>query len=245
MTILLLQSGPGKAGAAGGGGGGGDPSFSNVKLLMGFNGANNATSGPGFTDESSAAHGAATRFGNAKIDNTQSVFGGTSLNLDGLSRISFADSGDWDFSNQPFTIECRVRVTGVSGLQVIVAQWDANVAFLLYLNGATLNFQFATGSGGTGATTITGGTIAANTWYTVCIDFNGTKYRLYLDGVMIASSTAAGTIFNAPENLAIGANSAGGFVLTGWIDELRITKGVARYASDSGYTIATVEFPRS
>ena len=33
--------------------------------------------------------------------------------------------------------------------------------------------------------------------------------------------------------------------LTGWIDELRITKGVARYDSDSGFTVPTAAFPRS
>jgi hypothetical protein len=31
----------------------------------------------------------------------------------------------------------------------------------------------------------------------------------------------------------------------GWIDELRITKGVARYASDGGFTVPTAAFPRS
>ncbi len=33
--------------------------------------------------------------------------------------------------------------------------------------------------------------------------------------------------------------------LIGWLDELRITKGVARYASDGGFTVPTAAFPRS
>jgi hypothetical protein len=70
--------------------------------------------------------------------------------------------------------------------------------------------------------------------------------RLYKDGVMLASATPPNSaIFNSPQVLGIGATSAGGGALDGWIDELRITKGVARYASDSGYTVPTAAFPRS
>jgi len=34
------------------------------------------------------------------------------------------------------------------------------------------------------------------------------------------------------------------FEFDGWIDELRITKDVARYASDSGFAVPTSVYPR-
>ena len=43
-----------------------------------------------------------------------------------------------------------------------------------------------------------------------------------------------------------GGNSDNAFYFfNGNMDEIRITKGLARYASDSGYTVATQSFPRS
>jgi hypothetical protein len=50
---------------------------------------------------------------------------------------------------------------------------------------------------------------------------------------MVGSSTTARNIWNSGEALGIGTNSiATGLYLDGWLDETRITKGVARYASD-------------
>jgi hypothetical protein len=82
-------------------------------------------------------------------------------------------------------------------------------------------------------------------WYFIAIDFDGTKYRAYSNGVMIGSSTTLRAIFNPGNKLGIGANSTNtGFWLDGWLDELRITKGVARYASDAGFAVPTAAFPR-
>ncbi|TIL80512.1 MAG: LamG domain-containing protein, partial [Mesorhizobium sp.] len=63
---------------------------------------------------------------------------------------------------------------------------------------------------------------------------------------MKGSATPANSnTFNAATVLAIGSTSAGARSFNGWIDELRITKGVARYASDGGFTPPTAAFPRS
>jgi len=224
-----------------------DAVFSNVKLLMGFNGADGSTGSPGMTDESGAAHGTATVTGAAQIDTAQSVFGGSSYLGDGSSSyISFADHADWNLANQPFTLEFRVRTTTVSGTQFVIGQWSAggNLGWVSYFDNATLQF-IASADAVNGLFTLTA-TLAANTWYAIAIDFDGSKYRMYKDGVMTSSATGSYTIFNSTNPLLIGANNNASFrfYLNGWIDELRLTKGTARYASDSGYTVATSAFPR-
>ncbi len=50
--------------------------------------------------------------------------------------------------------------------------------------------------------------------------------------------------FNSAGTLNIGMIGSS-FGFDGWIDELRITKGVARYASDSGFAVPTSAYPRS
>lgn len=225
-----------------------DPLFSSVKLLMGFNGANASTGAPGMTDESGAAHGTSTALNGAAISTAQSFFGGSSLSLNGSTQLTrFSDSADYDLSNGPFTIECWIRPTSVTGTQIILGQWDIapDLGWVFFHNAGVMSFNLST----TGSDTISqlaGGTVSIGTWYAVCVDFDGTKYRMYVNGAMTASSTTLRTIFNSVNSLAIGASSiSGGLAFNGFIDELRLTKGVARYANDSGYTVAISAFPRS
>jgi hypothetical protein len=105
-------------------------------------------------------------------------------------------------------------------------QWDTST------NGSTVNTDI------TGATTVT-----LNTWIAWAVDFDGAKYRLYLNGVMDGSFTTVRSLFAATATLSLGT-SFGANRLGGFLDEVRITKGVARYASDSGYTVPTAAFPR-
>jgi Concanavalin A-like lectin/glucanases superfamily len=226
---------------------GGDTYFSNVKLLMGFNGTNGSTGAPGMTDESSAAHGTATVSGASTISTAQSVFGGSSLNTTGSDYVYFADHADWNLSNSPFTIEFRFRPTSLGSNQFLVGQWGAGgtLGWEVWLTSASrLSWSVST-TGSDNLNDMVGSTsLANNTWYAACVDYDGTKYRMYIDGVMVASSTTARTIFNSTNNLVLGASNASAFFYIGYMDELRITNGVARYASDAGYTIATTAFPR-
>ncbi len=237
----------GNRGAAGSGPAS-DPNFSSVKLLLGFNGADGANSGAVITDESGSAHGAATIHGDIQADTAQSVFGGSSLLMDGTADwMTWPDSADFNLSNSSFTLECRIRTTTVAtGPFFIISQWQAtpNLGWAFNLSGSTLRLSIST-TGTDNLVDLSGGTLSTNTWYAVCIDFDGTKYRLYVDGTMVGSSTTLRTIHDSSLVLSIGANSLGSFAWNGWIDELRLTLGVARYASDSGYTVATAAFPRS
>lgn len=70
-------------------------------------------------------------------------------------------------------------------------------------------------------------TISLNTWYHVCITYNGTKLRLYLNGEEVASVTASGPITyhnTCPWQIAgnPGATSFGSNNFIGKINDLRI-----------------------
>jgi hypothetical protein len=225
-----------------------DPYFGNVVLLMGYEGVNGATSGPGMTDESPSAHGTATIAGaNASISNTQFKFGSTSLHLGGTSSITFPDSADWHLGTGRFTIEFWAYPTTLVSTAYFIAQSGVtpNFGWVSYGSTATLVWSVST----TGVNTfgdLSNTTITANTWQHIAIDYDGTKYREYINGVMIASSTTARNIFNPGTVLSIGSNAVNNnFWFQGYLDEARITKGVARYASDAGFTVPTAAFPRS
>lgn len=249
---------------AGGGAGsvppGSDLFFSSTVLLMGFEGADASTGAPGMTDESFAAHGLSSGIvGQAQIDTAQFKFGTSSLLLNTVSAssIQFNDSADWQLStanSDQFTIELFVRfaATGASKVFVCQSNTDGTECFSFQTkSGDATNFSFYYSPDGTFASEVathsSGAALTTNTWYALAVDKDsGGKIRLYKDGTMVGSSTPANSaFFNSAVKLVIGATAGGGAALNGWIDEIRITKGVARYASDGGYTVTTAAFPRT
>jgi hypothetical protein len=230
----------------------GDPHFFNVVLLMGFEGVNGSTGAPGLTDESSAAHGTGTLINPSlgNISTGQFKFGTSSLFINGTSTptgLTFPDSNDWNFGAGLFTIEMWVRLSTVGGSEVFASQWGTSGQFgwQFGLTGGT-NLSWYVSTDGTSILTDINGTWApvANTWYHVAVDYDGTKYRVYVNGVMVGSSVTPRTIFNSNLVLGIGAYSTGFNLMNGFMDELRITKGVARYATDTSFAVPTSAFPR-
>ncbi|MEH2570653.1 LamG domain-containing protein [Bradyrhizobium sp. AZCC 2289] len=242
----------GPASAVGGGGGPTDPNFSSVKLLMGFEGSNGSTGAPGMTDESSAAHGNAAASSGASISTAQFKFGASSLFVDGASDITFAHSLDWEIGADKFTIEMFIRPHALPAFnQFLCAQWGhvgTNEGWVLYIATNKLAWLMST-TGTNSVGSIIGTTTLAidSAWYHACIDYDGAKYRLYLNGALEGSFSTPTTIFTSPFPLALGSSSQSATIAnyTGYYDEVRFTRGVARYASDSGFTVPTARFPRS
>ena len=224
-----------------------DPYFGNVVLLMGYEGPNGSTT-TGFQDESPSAHG----FGNpvgAVIDTSQFKFGTSSVRLNNAA-IIFGNSADWHFGSGQYTVECWFRPNSNPGQGFFVGQWltVGNSAWVMNtgVSGSTLTWNMSPDGGTTNIVAFNGSwAFATGTWYHIAVDFDGTNTRGYVNGVMVGKYTTPVTIFTSSNNLGIGANSgATSFIVDGWMDELRITKGVARYASDSGFAVPTAAFPR-
>jgi len=94
-----------------------------------------------------------------------------------------------------------------------------------------------------GTITITSGTtvVTDSTWHFVAIVRNGTTVTIYVDGVSRGSGTDS-TNYSATNSFArIGANSYDGNEFTGYFDDFRITKGIARYTAN--FTPPTAAFP--
>lgn len=81
--------------------------------------------------------------------------------------------------------------------------------------------------------------LTANTWAHVALSVQATVGRLFMNGVQIGSSFICPTL--ASTGIAIGANINLTQPFNGYIDEIRITKGVARYISN--FTPPTAPFP--
>lgn len=235
----------------------GDASFASVNLLAGFEGADAATS---YTEESSSAR-VASFVGNAQLDTAQFKFGTSSALFDGTTdRITFpASNTSWVLSpsanSDQFTVESFFRPNASQTSRIFTSLSGGTVGNLLcwrlgISSGGQLFFDYSTaGSSYDVATVGSGTTFSTGTWYHVACDKDsGGKIRLYVDGTMVGSATPANSVFHAPATppvLGIGSDVSNALCINGWLDEVRITKGVARYANDGGFTAPIVAFPRS
>lgn len=88
--------------------------------------------------------------------------------------------------------------------------------------------------------------IVRGRWYHFCLERSGNIARFYIDGVMVWKQTISGSLFNASDKpLRLfddgGANHFNGARVA--FDDLRITKGVARYGRDTGFALPTEAYP--
>lgn len=225
-----------------------DPYYSSTKLLIDHDAVDGSTT---FTDASAAARGNATVVGNTQHDTGVSPPYGTSwIMFGGVSdMLRFGDSADWNLGTQNFTIDVVVRPNNLTGTRFWLGQWESspNLNFVWNQNGAGVQLNISTTGSNNLADVAAASVLVIGTTYHFRLDFDGTKYRLYKDGVMVASSTTLRSFYTGSTvQLGIGGSStSGSFLYIGHMKGIRITVGTARTASDSGYTISNRALPTS
>lgn len=207
--------------------GGGFDSY--TKLLLHCDGANGSTV---FTDDTGKT---VTPNGNAQISTAQSKFGGASGLFDGSGDyLSLADSEDWAFGSGDFTIDTWVRFSSVGGWQVFASQGSGDNSNRWYLahNGTNLVFDVFT-SGSSNISISNNWVPAANTFYHIALTRSGNNFRMFVDGVQVGTTqTNTNSIGNYPGILAIGSETDAGTAFNGHLDEIRISKGIARWTGN-------------
>ena len=208
----------------------------NTVLLLPMQGVDASTT---FTDVSTSAH-TITENGNAQIDTAQSKFGGASGLFDGTGDyLSTPDSADWYFGTGAFTIDFWLRYSSaavkvpfvsqaVDSTHVWIFRFDSTdsskLQFLNYPGSATISISGTHG-------------MSANTWYHVALirgwGGDANSWAITVNGSPIATATNANEVtdYAAPLQIAadVGNNN---LYLNGWIDEFRVSKGVACWASN-------------
>jgi hypothetical protein len=76
-----------------------------------------------------------------------------------------------------------------------------------------------------------GTSILDGNWHHIAITRASGTNRMFFDGVLQGSVTSDSTNYTAPNNMQIGTSSTYGD-FSGYLDDLRITKGYARYTSN-------------
>ena len=224
-----------------------DPYYSSVKLLMHFDGTVGSTT---FVDNSSLAISSFTASGIASLDNGFSQFGPTALKLNTIlstnAYISTTSNlGLGIFGTNDFTVESWVYSYDSANGIIIDYGYSAII-------GGTNGWQISINGGHLGwwksgvQLIITTSSISMNAWNHVAAVRSGGILNLYINGVSSGIPVSDSTNYNSTgvTICAIGAQVQTRNTLYDWhgyIDELRITAGVARYTSN--FTPSLTPFP--
>jgi hypothetical protein len=178
--------------------------------------------------------------GDAKLSHAVSKFGGTSMSFDGTGDyLSIPSSVNFTLGTGDFTIECWIYLVTLSNDSCIIDGRDGTgtvVKPLLFVQ-QTLGYTYFVGGSGR----IQSGTPVLNSWKHVAVVRSSGSTKMYVDGVQIGSTYADSNNYLTC-GFRVGYFNDGvtttGF--NGYIDDLRITKGYARYTAN--FTAPTSEF---
>jgi hypothetical protein len=231
----------------------------NVSLLLRFDGSHGATT---FTDSSpnpKALSIAGTvnlttsnyKFGTASLNLTANG----SSNYDNYLTMTNADNA-FVFGTGDFTVEAWINLAGPSAVtpgnirdaQIICYfPTGSEVGWMFGLGGTSTltgnGFSFIYSATGNTSSPSWYGAVTASynfsygQWYHMAASRSGTTTYLFVNGTLINSGTLPDNniVCNADCRLNIGERPWGNnykFPFNGYIDEVRITKGIARYTSN-------------
>ena len=172
----------------------------------------------------------------AQLDTTVKKFGTAALKLDGGNdSISVPSSGDLGFgTNTDFTIEfwAYSNTTGLSSATLFDLRdngTDAEGLSLAFRAAGEVDLRVGT----TTAITGSGAGIATGVWKHYAVAREGTDTRLFVDGTQRGIKFSDTTDYGSSKGIVFGADFDGASNnVTGWIDEVRIEKGVAKYTAN-------------
>jgi hypothetical protein len=219
-----------------------DPDFSSVSLLLHMGGSNGSTT---FTDSSNNAL-TVTATGNAQVSTAQSKFGGSSGLFDGTGDSLSVNNSAVALATSDHTVETWVQLVALPSTRWgisyngDISSNDNRLQLEITPTGA-VNLYLQAGAG-TGVSFTSTATLSTGIWYHVAYTKSGNNVYVFIDGALEASgtySTAVATNNNYRAGLTRSADVT--WSLNGYLDDFRVTKGVARYTAT--FTPPTAPFP--
>jgi len=167
-------------------------------------------------------------------------FGTHAASFNGSSSyLSVPDSDDWNFGSGDFTIDLWTRFNVAASYHPFLSQYNiatgtrawffsklngTTIQFIYYYDGWLVDYQWSF-------------TAVIDTWTHFALVRNGTDLLLFINGSLITSPTINYAIGskNLPyidAVLQVGAYTAASVYFDGFMDEVRVSKGIARWTEN-------------
>ena len=225
-----------------------DPYYNNVSLLLHGDGANGSTT----IVDSSPSPKDVEAFGNAQISTAQSKFGGASIAFDGTGDyLTSSTNLGYEVLGGNFTIELWARLAAAQNDMSLVSTYffvspSIDSGWFLRFTPTVLRFFVGSNTSGDANDVLIDRSFsfAQNQWYHIAVTSLSNVGRIFIDGTQQGATFSIATGVNSGQSLLVGAIETTGvpaLFFNGYIDDLRITKGIARYTSN--FTPPTAPFP--
>ncbi|MBW1802156.1 MAG: hypothetical protein JRJ85_15675 [Deltaproteobacteria bacterium] len=183
-----------------------------------------------FADSSFIPH-TITSLGNVNHSTAKAKFGSSAIYFDGSGDyLQIPDSEDWHFGNEDFTIDFWVNFqsAGAEHAYFLGQKTDDWNYWIAELYNGNLGWGYGSTEYDSGAWSP-----SADTWYHVAwvATDGGTHLKSYVDGHQIGTEVSIPNVDDFDLALTIGQSHNYHF-LKGYLDEIRISKGIARWTSD-------------
>ncbi|MCG8637551.1 MAG: cohesin domain-containing protein [Desulfobacterales bacterium] len=200
-----------------------------TKLLI----HSNATEGSqSFTDSSDKSH-IITANGQVSHSENEKVFGTTSIYFDGASDfLELSNDEDWHFGTQDFTIDFWYHPLKYDDLNEMLFEFGHRDVFQIYrarsgLRGGMIEARI-------------NGTIHTSsykpdhigTWKHFAFVRSGNSAHLFVNGEKLNTFTLSNNESIMPSDLKIGLDDNGNSSFYGYLDEFRVSKGIARWTEN-------------
>lgn len=199
-------------------------------LLIHADGTDTSTT---FVDSSPAAH-SIVAIGNAQVDTALSKFGGASLLCDNGGAISSADHADFKFIGD-WTIDFQVAIKDntVAGNICTKRVAGGTGPFTIYQINATIYFYAMSAAQWDVASAIPFASgITPGVMHHLEVCRSGNTFYGFWDGTQVFTFTDSRALYNNTEPISFGGSPGTGEYSSVWLDEMRVSKGIARHTSN-------------
>lgn len=184
--------------------------------------------------------------GDAAVNTTTKKYGTGSMEFDGSDYLQLTDRTNFDFGTGDFTIEGWVYLATsptIAPYTIIDARSSDVLNEYSIAISATSKLDFIYSA----SRVTSAASVSTTTWTHVAITRASGTIRLFIGGVLDANTASYSSGINTAAPVVIGGGRSGGtsaitgYYFNGFIDDLRITKGIARYTTT--FTPPTAAFP--
>jgi len=202
---------------------------SNTSLLLNFTNA-------GIYD--AAVQNNAITVGNAQVSTAQSKWSPTSIRFNGTTDyLNIPSSQGLNLGTGSLTVEAWVYLIAMSGDYFVTSSTGAGGGFFGFRSGTDIGY----GRTGIAWDYQAASGMVINNWYHVAWSRNGTSMRIFVNGSQVGATQTTSQAYDlSTTSTAVGSAGATLF-LNGYIQDLRITRGIGRYTAN--FSVPTAAFP--